>query len=196
MSKYIYYLILLLIILTGCSINSQYARDSSHTGQPKVVEAIGSSPQVLVKNLYIHWTLTKHEDIFYISQREGLIVEVDIEAGSVTTQSLSLSKDVHNEGVGGLLGLVLAPDFELSKQAFAYYTFKQRNETRNRVIVLQRNDDTWIEKRNLLDGIPGGRIHNGGRMKLGPDGKLYVATGDSGNPELGGNSEIITCCTG
>lgn len=180
--------ILLLLMITGCSIGNSHKSGESDNGIQKndqeAVETIGATAEVLAKNLNIPWTITKHDETFYISQREGRIIETDRESGSVIMQELSVTKAVHHEGEGGLLGLVLSPNFESTQQAYAYYTYKQDGMSKNRVVVLQKQGDTWIESNVLLEGIPGGRIHNGGRMKIGPDGMLYVTTGDSGNSEL------------
>jgi glucose/arabinose dehydrogenase len=54
----------------------------------------------------------------------------------------------------------------------------------NRVVrLLERNDKASIHG-VIIDKIPGGRIHNGGRIKIGPDQKLYITTGDSGVANL------------
>jgi glucose/arabinose dehydrogenase len=64
--------------------------------------------------------------------------------------------------------------------AFAYHTYKKDGKTLNRIISLKLKDHTWKEEKVLLDGIPGGMVNNGGRIKIGPDGMLYATTGDVG----------------
>jgi glucose/arabinose dehydrogenase len=49
--------------------------------------------------------------------------------------------------------------------------------------LVEQNNNASIN-RVLLDKIPGGQIHNGGRIKIGPDQKLYITTGDAGNAVL------------
>ena len=39
------------------------------------------------------------------------------------------------------------------------------------------------EVRPILEGIPGGVIHDGGRLRVGPDKRLYITSGDAGNAE-------------
>ena len=51
---------------------------------------------------------------------------------------------------------------------------------------MTNNNNAYIDK-ILIDKIPGGEIHNGGRIKIGPDNKLYITTGDAGNPSLAQN---------
>jgi glucose/arabinose dehydrogenase len=178
--------VVLLLLITGCSIgNSSEDSKTDHSiHEQEAAETIVASPNVLATNLNIPWTITKQDERFYITQREGSITEIDIESGSKKTQKLSITKDVLHEGEGGLLGFVLTPNFESSQQVIAYHTYLQDDEMKNRVIFLQKQGDTWVETKVLLEQIPGGRIHNGGRMRIGPDGMLYITTGDSGNPEL------------
>jgi glucose/arabinose dehydrogenase len=78
-------------------------------------------------------------------------------------------------GEGGLLGLATS-----GQTVFAYITTAQDN----RVVRMRFDGGALTEQSPILVGIPAGSIHDGGRIAFGPDGKLYVATGESGNPEL------------
>ena len=63
---------------------------------------------------------------------------------------------------------------------FAYLTSAQDN----RVVTMRFDGASLTEQSPILTGIPAGSIHDGGRIAFGPDGKLYVTTGESGNPGL------------
>ena len=148
----------------------------------KAIEAFSRAAEVVATDLTIPWNITKHHDTFFLSERGGSVTKVDGETGEKTIQQVSLTKDVLHEGEGGLLGFILAPDFEQSNEAIAYHTYRQNGGIYNRIVVLRLNQNSWTEAGVLLEGIPGGRIHNGGRIKIGPDGKLYATAGDAGNP--------------
>jgi len=169
------YWLILLFVLTGCAFGSPKEQIND-------VETTGNTVEALAKNLDIPWTIARHDQTFYLTQRAGKIIEIKGE--TLKEQTLSLTKNVHHEGEGGLLGFVLAPDFSTTQKAYAYHTYKEGNEIKNRIIVLQKENDIWVEQNALLEDIPGGRIHNGGRIKIGPDDMLYVTTGDAGNPDL------------
>ena len=76
---------------------------------------------------------------------------------------------------GGLLGLELAPSFDENGTLFAYYSGEQSN----RVVALRWDGTRLADERVLVDGIPQASVHNGGRLKVGPDGMLYIGTGDA-----------------
>jgi glucose/arabinose dehydrogenase len=86
-------------------------------------------------------------------------------------------------GEGGLLGLAVPEDFEANPVFYAYYS----TDSDNRIAAVPWRDGTLGEPQVILDGIPMGRNHNGGRLAFGPDGYLYAGTGDAGARSLSQN---------
>lgn len=68
---------------------------------------------------------------------------------------------------------------EKKNHAFLYYTYEDKNGQFNRVVEIREENNEWFEQKVLLDQIPSGNFHHGGRIKIGPDKKLYITTGDA-----------------
>lgn len=171
-----------LIALTAILFVSGCTGDNELSNENEASEAVARQAEVIATDLQIPWNITKHNQTFYLTQRAGSIIKVDAENGSKTMQQVDVTKDVLHIGEGGLLGFILSPNFDSDQEAYAYHTYEENGEVFNRIVVLQLNQNTWHETSVILEGIPGGRIHNGGRIKIGPDGKLYATAGDAGNP--------------
>ena len=92
--------------------------------------------------------------------------------------------NVENIGDAGLLGLVLHPNFTHNHLFYVYYTYANNTGLFNRVLMLQESNNKIIDSNTIVDGIPGGEYRDGGHIKFGPDGKLYVSTGDTSIPGL------------
>ncbi len=94
-----------------------------------------------------------------------------VAADGATTEVGVIEADGENEG--GLLGIAVSPTFAEDQLVYAYFSTAEDN----RVVRFPLDDVAAAEV--ILDGIPVGPIHNGGRLAFGPDGLLYVATGDA-----------------
>ncbi len=88
--------------------------------------------------------------------------------------------DVEATGEGGLLGLAVDPDFAENRFLYAYRTASSGNE----VLRLRYAGGRIEQDAKLVDGIEAAAIHDGGRLRIGPDEHLYITTGDAGRPEL------------
>jgi len=93
--------------------------------------------------------------------------------------------DVQATSESGLHGIAVDPNFEENNFVYLYYTYESENEdTLNRVSRFVWQDDSLQNETIILDNIPGASTHDGGRLKFGPDGYLYITTGDAQTPSL------------
>ncbi|MGE7604204.1 PQQ-dependent sugar dehydrogenase [Peribacillus sp. NPDC097675] len=169
-------LIVIMMALTGCTVsdeNDKAQPDSEKDSR----ETTSEGPEVVLTNLDAPWSIQKVGETLYVSERSGTIVQW--KNNEMVRHKVKLEKTLSSKAEAGLLGFVLPPDFSKSHRAYAYYTYEEGGQSLNRIILLQQESDLWIEKKTLIDKIPSGDYHHGGRIKIGPDGTLYATTGDA-----------------
>lgn len=172
---------LVILLLAGCSGGN--IRENTNESENQEVTVSTREIKVLANKLQIPWSIAKIGDTFYMSERTGTIVKYS--GGSKIRQKVNLKKPLAQAAEAGLLGFVLSPDFHKDTEAFAYYTYKDESGQFNRIVTLNLEGNEWREEKLLLDKIPSGDFHHGGRLKIGPDGLLYATTGDAAkNPEI------------
>ncbi len=114
----------------------------------------------------------------YFSERDGRIWKIESFGEAKVIQTFPKSGSYE----GGTLGLALHPNFEENKKIYVYQTNLELEFFQNKVFSFTVDGDELIDKKTVIDGIPGAPWHDGGRIAFGPDGKLYITTGDAVNP--------------
>ena len=82
-------------------------------------------------------------------------------------------------GEGGVLGMAIHPGFPDPPFVYVMQTYVGEEGVRNRILRLRDHDDRGRIEDVILDGMPGWVFHNGGRIGFGPDGMLYITTGET-----------------
>ncbi|WP_343949510.1 PQQ-dependent sugar dehydrogenase [Nonomuraea longicatena] len=166
-----------LLVLTGCSAadTTPPSADVAATGPataPTAPEA--PAPRVVATGLAVPW------GIAFLPGGDALVTERDsarllrvTPKGRVT--EVAKIAEARPDGEGGLMGVAVRDDL-----VFLYYTA----EADNRVVRYRLAGGRLDQPKVLVEGIPKGAIHNGGRLAFGPDGSLYAATGEVGDPGL------------
>ena len=81
---------------------------------------------------------------------------------------------------GGLLGLLLHPEFATNRKFYLFYNIDNEDDVQiGRIERYALSDDgsSATLDRVIVDNLPAGLHHQGGRMRIGPDGMLYVGVG-------------------
>ncbi|MBD9732230.1 PQQ-dependent sugar dehydrogenase [Streptomyces sp. H28] len=129
-------------------------------------------------------------DLLVSSRDDATITRVAADTGKKT--ELGEVPGVSPAGEGGLLGIALSPEYASDHMIYAYFT----SASDNRVVRMVYNEKKPVGQQlgapdTVLRGIPKGVVHNGGRIAFGPDGMLYVGTGERGDTGLSQDKESL-----
>ena len=151
---------------------------SSSGGSTTVIRPIQGDKEVLVSDLDTPWDMAFLPDgTMLLTERRGNIIHI----GAGLTKTVTSIPNVHEDQESGMHGIALHPNFAQNKFVYVYYM--KGSGGSNRVERYTFNDSTKkVENPTIiLDGIPASNWHDGGRIRFGPDGFLYIATGDASN---------------
>ncbi|MEU6414044.1 PQQ-dependent sugar dehydrogenase [Microbispora sp. NPDC046933] len=147
------------------------------TQPPSATAATGgfdfTRAQVATTGLQAPWSIAFLPDGSAIVSERDTATIAQVRPGSAPTRVATVP-NVSPQGEGGLLGIAISPTYAQDQWVYAYFS----SASDNRVVRFRLS--TPQTQQVILSGIPRAQFHNGGRIAFGPDGMLYVTTGDAG----------------
>ena len=140
-------------------------------------------------NFPVGLSLAPDGRVFYNERLTGAIRIINGSWGLEPNPCVLIS--ISAGGEQGLLGLTLDPNFSSNHYLYVYFTAP--GGTTNRVARFTESGGICTNGTTILDNLPVSANHNGGIIKFGPDGKLYVVIGDASNAA---NSQDLTSLAG
>jgi len=143
------------------------------------VDPAGLPKGTIARDLDIPWELAFLPDgSALVTERAGRVRRLDrnlkLQRAPVATVR------VDNSGEGGLLGMAVDPEFRSNRFIYLYRTTARGNE----VLRYSYRNDRLTGARVVVRGIEAGVVHDGGRLRFGPDDALYITTGETGQADL------------
>ena len=188
-------LIILLLLIVNWFKTYRDFKDTSQRVEnipQTTVSPKDQNPQmsIVVTNLEVPWALAfLPDESILVTERKGTVKLV--KDGQVSKVALDIK--VKQTGESGLHGVAIDPKYPQQPYIYLYYTYSAEGDnslneqvlsSRNKVSKFTFNGVLLKNEQVLVDKIPGATIHDGGRIKFGPDGSLYITTGDASNPSL------------
>lgn len=159
---------------------------------PVVPTAEPFSSKILTTDLDAPWDMVWGPDnMIWVTERQGKkITRVDPKSGEKKV-AVTIDEAFVGPQHEGILGLALSPDFLKSGSAnylYVSYTYKKDSDEHAKIVRYSYDPQkmTLSEPTDILAGLPAGNDHNGGRLRFGPDSKLYYTIGEQGHNQ-GGN---------
>lgn len=162
----------------GMQANNQLS-DLTPTISPEIQES-PADIQVIAANLQIPWEISFLPDgSLLVTERPGNLLRI---SPNGTRQEISFPGAVRHVGESGLLGVAVHPAFSQNSFVYLYFAETTAGELQNRVERYTFANSQLTNPVTIVENIPSAQFHSGGRIQFGPDGALYITTGDASEP--------------
>lgn len=167
-----------------CSI-AVFALACSHPPPGRGAGEVETSPQTqtsfkvetVIPNLEVVWSIVWAPDGRMIFTERPGRVRV-FENGKLRAQPLFVVPDVEPKGESGLMSVALHPQFASNHLLYLSYAYNSGGQ-QVRVVRYRETPGGLTDRKVIIESIPAAQFHAGCRLRFGPDGKLYITTGDA-----------------
>ena len=142
--------------------------------EPPSAKVEDNSVAILAENLKNPRSIAVTQDRIFVTEKEGRIRVV--QNNEILEEPLATLRPAEVFD-GGLLGITVHPNFENNHFLYVFLTYEEDEKLWNKILRITESDNKLQDASTIFDKIPGSVFYNGGFLKFGPDGKLYVGTG-------------------
>jgi glucose/arabinose dehydrogenase len=180
-------LFLLAGLLAICTTGMSCKKDSKPPKEEE--EWPADSIRIVASQLTHPWEITwGPDDHIWMTERGGRISRIEPKSGAV--RELLTISEVESRGEGGLLGMALHPSFSQQPYVYIVYNYNRNGNYREKVVRYTYANNTLSSPQVLLDNINASSIHNGSRLLISPDNKLWITAGDAANSQDAQNTSL------
>ncbi len=166
-----------IIAIVGVMIFSVFVLTSPTDPIPLPDPTINSendSVKILAENLKKPRAIAVADDRIFVTEQDGQIRIIENNILLDSPLATFRTADVFD---GGLIGIAVHPDFNNNHFVYVFLTYQENGNLWNKIIQITESENKLQDAKIILDKIPGSSFTNGGFLKFGPDGKLFVGTG-------------------
>src|ERR1041385_7606264 len=138
--------------------------------------------ETVIPNLEVVWSIVWAPDgRMFFTERPGRVRI--FENGTLRPQPVFVVPDVEPRGESGLMSIALHPQFSSNHLLYLSYAYNS-NGQQVRVVRYRETPNGFVDRKVIIESIPAAQFHAGCRLRFGPDGKLYITTGDATDRQI------------
>jgi glucose/arabinose dehydrogenase len=139
--------------------------------------------ETVIPNLEVVWSIVWAPDgRMFFTERPGRVRV--FENGKLRPQPLFVVPDVEPRGESGLMSIALHPQFATNHLLYLSYAYNSNGQQQVRVVRYRETPNGFVDRKVIIENVPAAQFHAGCRLRFGPDGKLYITTGDATDRQI------------